>query len=115
MLSFRRLSVDDFYRRELIFYLSIYLTIYLSIYLSIYPSIHPSIHPSIYLSIYLSIYESEKHTKFIKTTNISLLFRRLQCVIKLQTKIQITQQHNKKHLQIKNTYRTREIIVKGKM
>ena len=36
-----------------------------------------------------------------------------QCVIKLQTKIQITQQHNKSKL--KNTYRIKEIIVKGKI
>ena len=35
-----------------------------------------------------------------------------QCIIKLQTKIQITQQHNKSKL--KNTYRIKEIIVKGK-
>ena len=36
-----------------------------------------------------------------------------QCVIKMQTKIQITQQHNKSKL--KNTYKIKEIIVKGKI
>ena len=36
-----------------------------------------------------------------------------QCIIKLQTKIQITQQHNKSKL--KNTYGIKEIIVKGKI
>ena len=36
-----------------------------------------------------------------------------QCITKLQTKIQITQQHNKSKL--KNTYRIKEIIVKGKI
>ena len=35
-----------------------------------------------------------------------------QCIIKLQTKMKITQQHNKSKL--KNTNRTKEIIVKGK-
>ena len=35
------------------------------------------------------------------------------CIIKLQTKIQITQLHNKSKL--KNTYRIKEIIVKGKI
>ena len=36
-----------------------------------------------------------------------------QYVIKLQTKIQITQQRNKS--KIKNTYKLKEIIVKGKI
>ena len=36
-----------------------------------------------------------------------------QCVIKLQTKIQITQQHNKSEL--KNTCRIKEIVVQGKI
>ena len=36
-----------------------------------------------------------------------------QCIIKLQMKIQITQQHNKSKL--KNTYRIKKIIVKGKI
>ena len=36
-----------------------------------------------------------------------------QCIIKLQTKIQITQQHNKSRL--KNTYRIKGTIVKGKI
>ena len=36
-----------------------------------------------------------------------------QCIIKLQTKIQVNQQHNKSKL--KNTYRIKEIIVKGRI
>ena len=36
-----------------------------------------------------------------------------QCIIKLQTQIQITQQYNNSKL--KNTYRIKEIIVKGKI
>ena len=36
-----------------------------------------------------------------------------QCENKFQTKIQITQQHNKSKL--KNTYRIKEIIVNGKI
>ena len=54
---------------------------------------------------------NKKNTKLIKTTNISLLVRRE--IIKLQTKIQITHQHNKSKLN--NTYRIKEINVKGKI
>ena len=52
------------------------------------------------LNVWLEIYDSS--------------FQKLcQCVIKLQTKIEITQQHKKSKL--KNTYRTKEKNVKGKM
>ena len=40
-------------------------------------------------------------------------YKLCQFIIKLQTKIQIIQQHNKSKL--KNTYRIKEIIVKGKI
>ena len=61
------------------------------------------------------MYIYKKSTKFIKITNIYLpYFQKIcQCVIKLQTKIQITQQHNKSKL--KNTFRLREIIAKRKI
>ena len=49
-----------------------------------------------------------------KITNISVFFQKLyQCEIRLQTKIQIAQQHNESKL--KNTYRMKEKIIKGKV
>ena len=55
-----------------------------------------------------------KNTKFIYNHKYLSSFQKLyQCEIKLQTKTQITQQHNKSKL--KNTYSIEEIIVKGKI
>ena len=48
-----------------------------------------------------------------KTQNFSSFQKLCQCITTLQTKIQITQEHNKSKL--KNTYRIKEIIVKGKI
>ena len=50
----------------------------------------------------LNMNNKKTHTQLIKATNISLqIFQKIcQCVIKLQTEIQITQQHNKSKLKI---------------
>ena len=54
-----------------------------------------------------------KKNKIYKKYKYLSSFQKLcQCIIKLQTKIQITQQHNKSKL--KNTYRIKQIIIKGK-
>ena len=59
-------------------------------------------------NVLLKIYGEKKHIyNLFKITNL------YQCEIKLQTKIQRTQQHNKSKL--KNTYRIKGIIVKGKI
>ena len=56
----------------------------------------------------------KKNTQNHKKYKYFSSFQKLcQCIIKLKTKIQITQQHNKSKL--KNTYRIKEIIVKGKI
>ena len=58
-------------------------------------------------------YMAKKTLIYLKKYNYFSSFQKLyQCEIKLQTKIQKTQQHNKSKL--KNTYRIKEIIVKGK-
>ena len=59
--------------------------------------------------------ERKKHIIYfyLKSQNFSSFQKLYQCEIKLQTKIQITQQHNK--YKLKNTCRIKEIIVKGKM
>ena len=55
----------------------------------------------------------EKNTQLIKNHKCFSSFQKLyQYKTRLQTKIQITQQHDKSKL--KNTYRIKEIIVKGK-
>ena len=57
----------------------------------------------------------KKQTQFIKSTNISLLFKSFLNVESnyKQTRIQITQQYNKSKL--KTTYRIKKVIFKGKM
>ena len=55
-----------------------------------------------------------KKTIYLKVQIYIFSFQKIyQCEIKLQTKIQITQQHNLSKL--KNTYRKKEINVKGKI
>ena len=60
--------------------------------------------------MYMIKKNTQKHKKYKYLSSFQKL---CQCIIKLQTKIQITQQHNKSKL--KNTYRIKEIIVKGKI
>ena len=58
-------------------------------------------------NVWLQIYGQIKHTQSIETINIFLFFQKLcQYVIKLQTKIQITERHNKSKL--KNTCRIKK-------
>ena len=58
-------------------------------------------------------YMGKKTYNLSKITNISLLSRSfISMKSDYKTKIQITQQHDKSKL--KNTYRIKEIIVKGK-
>ena len=65
------------------------------------------------LNVCVQIYVIKKNTQNHKKYKyFSSLQKLCQCIIKLQTKIQITQQHNKSKL--KNTYRIKEIIAKGK-
>ena len=65
------------------------------------------------LNVCFQIYmNKKKHKIYKKYKHFSSFQKFCQCIIKLQTKIQITQQHNKSKL--KNTYRIKEIIVKGK-
>ena len=65
------------------------------------------------LDMCVQICMNKKTHKIYKKYKYFSSFQKLgQCVIKLQTKIQITQQHNKSKL--KNTSRIKEIIVKGK-
>ena len=52
------------------------------------------------------------HIIYLNHKYFSSFQKLCQSVIKLQTKIQIIQQHNKSKL--KNTYKKKEIIVKGK-
>ena len=56
---------------------------------------------------------NKKNTQNLFKLQFSSFQKLCQCIIKLQTKIQITQQHNKSKL--KNTYRIKEKIVKGKI
>ena len=66
------------------------------------------------LNVRLEIYMNKINTQNLFKLQISLFFSKpLSMIIKLQTKIQIIQQHNKSKL--KNTYRIKEIIVKGKI
>ena len=66
------------------------------------------------LDVCVQIQMNKKTHKSYKKYNYFPLFQKLcQCITKLQTKIQITQQHNKSKL--KNTYRIKEIIVKRKI
>ena len=63
----------------------------------------------------MQIYKIKIHNLF-KITNLSLLFRSFINVkrnFKLQTKVQIAQQHNK--FKLEKTYRIKELIVKDKM
>ena len=62
----------------------------------------------------LKYMDYENTHNLFKITNISLLFRSfINVKTNFKQKIQITQQHNKSKL--KNTYRIKEIIVKGKI
>ena len=66
------------------------------------------------LNVCVEIYMNKKNTKIYSNYKYFSSFQKLcQCIIKLQTKIQITQQHNKSKL--KNTDRIKEIISKGKI
>ena len=64
------------------------------------------------LNVCIQIYMNKKTQIYKKYKYFSSFQKLCQCIIKLRTKIQITQQHNKSKL--KNTYRIKEIIVKGK-
>ena len=64
------------------------------------------------LNVCVQIYMIKKTQNHKKYKYFSTFQKLCPCIIKLQTKIQITQQHNKSKL--KNTYRIKEIIVKGK-
>ena len=65
----------------------IYICIYIYIYIYIY--IHKKCQ---FKCVRSNIHESKIHTEFIQITNIFPSFQKLcQCIIKLQTKIQITQ------------------------
>ena len=55
-------------------------------------------------------YTDKKNTHHKYFSSFQKLY---QCEIRLQTKIEITQQHNESKL--KNTYRIKEIIIKGKI
>ena len=66
------------------------------------------------LNVRLEIYMNKINTQNLFKLQIFPFFSKpLSIIIKLQTKIQIIQQHNKSKL--KNTYRIKEIIVKGKI
>ena len=56
---------------------------------------------------------NKKHKIYEKYRYSSSFQKLCQCIIRLQTKIQIPQEHNKSKL--KNTYRIKDIIVKSKM
>ena len=57
--------------------------------------------------------DKETHIIYQNHKCISSFQKLCQCVIKLQTTIQMNQQHNKSKL--KSAYRIKEITVKGKM
>ena len=90
------------------------INIYISYYISIYHITYIYIYKKCQLQICAFKYAWIKKTqKIYKKDKCFSSFQKLcQCIIKLQTKIQITQQHNESKL--KNTYRIKEIIVKGK-
>ena len=92
-----------------------YTQIYLSIYLSIYLHIYIYLYISISLHIYIFKIYGEKNIIYLKSQiSLKSSFQKpYQCEIKLQTKTQITQQHNKSKL--KNTYSIKEMTIKGKI
>ena len=66
------------------------------------------------LNVWLEIYGQKNTHNLLKLQIISSSFQKLyQCEIRLQTKIQITQQYNES--EFKNTYRIKEMITKGKI
>ena len=103
---------DWWYRYDMIYIYDKYIYIILYIYISYYIYIY--IYKKCQLQICAFKYAWIKKTqKIYKKDKCFSSFQKLcQCIIKLQTKIQITQQHNESKL--KNTYRIKEIIVKGK-
>ena len=63
--------------------------------------------------MYIYIWIKKTQIIYLKSQIFLFFSEAYQCENKFQTKIQITQQHNKSKL--KNTYRIKEIIVKGKI
>ena len=61
----------------------------------------------------LKYMEKKNHIIYLKYKYFCSFQKLYQREMKLQTIIQVTQQHNKSKL--KNTYRIKEIIVKGKI
>ena len=66
-----------------------------------------------YIYTYIYIWIEKTHKIYSNYKYFSSFQKLCKCIIKLQTKIQITQQHNKPKL--KNAYRIKEIIAKGKI
>ena len=67
---------------------------------------------AIFKCLLWNIWIKKAHKIYSNDKYFSSFQKLCQCIIKLQTKIQITQQHKSK---LKNTYRIKEIIVKGKI
>ena len=63
------------------------------------------------LNVCVEIYMNKKNKQNSNYKYFSSFQKLCQCIIKLQTEIQINQQHNK--FKLKNTYRIKEINCQG--